>query len=102
MTLDRRRVIVDPRAEAELSDAVQWYERHRTGLGHEFLIEFSVARERIAENPDAWPQISRRIRKYRLKRFPYDVIYQLLPAEIRIIAVPHQHRRPGYWKNRMQ
>jgi hypothetical protein len=28
------------------------------------------------------------------------VIYQILPTRIRVMAVAHLHREPGYWKKR--
>lgn len=39
-------------------------------------------------------------RRFPLRRFPYSIIYQLKPDEIRVIALAHQSRRPGYWRGR--
>lgn len=36
-----------------------------------------------------------------MQRFPFFVIYLDDPDVIRIIAVAHSKRRPGYWKNRL-
>jgi hypothetical protein len=35
-----------------------------------------------------------------MKRFPYLVFYRILDADIEIVAVAHEKRRPGYWTNR--
>lgn len=39
-------------------------------------------------------------RRMPLRRFPYSIVYLLLPEEIRVIAIAHQRRKPGYWRGR--
>jgi hypothetical protein len=34
------------------------------------------------------------------RRFPFSVIYAHEEATIVIVAVAHQRRRPGYWRER--
>jgi hypothetical protein len=33
--------------------------------------------------------------------FPYDVVYQVEQDELQVLAVAHQHRKPGYWRERL-
>ena len=42
------------------------------------------------------------VRRFAVKRFPYHVFYLEAPLEIRILAVAHDRRKPGYWKNRLK
>ncbi|MEA4883585.1 MAG: addiction module protein [Clostridia bacterium] len=35
-----------------------------------------------------------------LRRFPYSIMYSLLPNTIRILAIANQKRRPLYWCGR--
>ena len=37
-----------------------------------------------------------------LQPLPYSMIYVDDPTEIRIIALAHHKRRPGYWKRRLK
>gem|GEM_PF-5187723 len=37
-----------------------------------------------------------------LRPLPYSMIYVDDPTEIRIIALAHHKRRPGYWKRRLK
>ncbi len=90
-----------PDASAELNQAVDFYEECEPGLGYEFLEETYSTIARILRYPDAWSQFSGRARRCFTKRFPYSVIYQVKEDLIRIIAVAHSHRRPGYWINRL-
>jgi len=38
--------------------------------------------------------------KVPVRRFPYGVVYRKTPSVIRILAVMHLMRKPGYWKER--
>lgn len=88
-------------ADAELAEAVEYYNHQRAGLGDEFLVELLVAIERIQRYPSAWPRLGERVRRYRMRRYPYGIIYQQRDDSILIVAVAHLHRRPGYWANRV-
>jgi toxin ParE1/3/4 len=37
---------------------------------------------------------------YRLNRFPYLIYYEIMPNRVRVVAIAHKRRRPGYWRNR--
>jgi hypothetical protein len=41
------------------------------------------------------------IRRVLLPRFPYAVVFMDLGREVRVLAVAHAKRRPGYWLNRI-
>ena len=43
------RVVIRPRAEADLREARKWYENQRAGLGDEFLAEFGITILRWSE-----------------------------------------------------
>jgi len=87
-------------AESELFDAIAYYEAQQSGLGLRFLDEVDNGLRQIAEHPRAWATVSARSRRYRLRRFPYGLVYQLTGDKATIIAVMHLHRRPGYWLSR--
>jgi hypothetical protein len=42
------------------------------------------------------------LRAFVLGRFPYTLIYTLAPDVLTILVVGHQHRRPGYWRSRLE
>ncbi len=41
------------------------------------------------------------LRKLVLTRFPYFLIYSFFPDLLRVVAVAHARRRPGYWRSRV-
>ena len=73
-----------------------------TGLGFEFAEEVYATIARIIQYPDAWSVLSKNSRRCLVSRFPYGVIYQIKSPILRIIAVTHLNRRPGYWKERLE
>jgi toxin ParE2 len=89
-------------ARLELEEAAHWYETSRPGLAAEFLDEFDRGIQRISDAPNAWHPLEQGLRRYRLRRFPYGIIYAIHDGEILIVAVAHLHRRPGYWHTRLR
>ena len=75
-------LVFDPAARQELVEAVACYDAQRTGLGDEFVAEVKHASTRVRDFPMAWQPVSRRSRRCRLHRFPYGLVYQVLPTEI--------------------
>lgn len=90
-----------PAADAELDQAVEYYERCQSGLGLEFAEDVYAAIARVIEYPDLWSPISSNTRRCLVNRFPYGIIYRIKDDSIHIIAVANLHRRPNYWKKRI-
>jgi plasmid stabilization system protein ParE len=89
-----------PEAVEEAEAAVIWYARRSSRAAQRFVEELEVAVAAIAEAPDRWPRFDRETRRVILRRFPYIVIYRVLPDRVEILAVAHGRRRPGYWRGR--
>ena len=90
-----------PEAEAEFDRSVAYYEQCQAGLGLEFAEEVYATISRIIKYPAAWSRLSENSHRCLVNRFPYGVIYQIKSHTLRIIAVAHLNRRPGYWKERL-
>ena len=94
-----------PEAELEIQAGLDWYEEQVPGLGAEFLEEVKRIVDLITDTPLIWPvwpgvNAPHRIRRALLSRFPYGLAYLPVGDGIRIYAVAHLSRNPGYWKNR--
>jgi len=60
----------------------------------------------LAARPDAFPRLlgpapELGIRRALLPRFPFGLVFLQIGREIRIVAVAHAKRRPGYWLHRV-
>ena len=94
-------IVVIPRALAELHDAAAFYaEKGNAELGRAFVTEFERAVGLVQANPMLGAVFRGTRRRQLLRRFPYGVIYQVTVEEIRIVALAHHRRRPGYWAER--
>ena len=94
------KVRVVPAARAEFLEALTYFEEQRAGLGRNLATEISDAVRKIVANPSSCPRHLAGTRRCRLRRFKYGIVYRVTETEIRIIAMMHLHRRPGYWKGR--
>jgi len=91
-----------PAAEAEHLETVAYFESKRPGLGASYLAEFEMVMSSVCASPHRYP-IERRpdIRRIRMKRFPYFVLYREVSGTIQVLAVAHHRRRPNYWLGRL-
>jgi plasmid stabilization system protein ParE len=95
-------VIFHRLARREYRAARQHYEQISARTAARFVQAVTRAVERIAENPNAWPEYCPHYRWVRTRRFPYLLIYRMLePNFVVVVAVAHGRRRPGYWLRRM-
>ena len=88
-------------AQVELDDAIAWYASQAPGLGDAFLIETLKTLKLIEQYPKAWHPLTQQVRRCRLRRFPYSVINAQEGSDLLVLAVAHQHRKPGYWRARL-
>ena len=63
-------------AQQELDEAISYYNGQVAGLGDAFLLEAVAAIESIRRFPEGWHPLGKNIRRCRLRRFPYGLIYQ--------------------------
>jgi plasmid stabilization system protein ParE len=88
-----------PEARVDLLAAADFYETQQPGLGTEFAVDVGLGLARLLEAPGRWPELEPGIRRYRLDRFPYGLIYRITSARmVEIIAVFDLRRRPGSWR----
>jgi len=94
-------IIFDPEAQSEFIEAVKYYEDCQRGLGRRFRYLVESATKKISETPFIYRLLKAPFRRYLLPKFPYSIIYSIEPDHIRIIAVAHNKRKPGYWAKRV-
>ena len=96
------RIEFHPEAYEEMLESARFYEERSEGLGGDFLAAVEETTRRIERFPDAAPTAGTGVRKRLVFGFPFTVLYQRQENTIFIAAVMHQHRRPGYWKDRLR
>jgi toxin ParE1/3/4 len=88
-------------ADAELLEAISYYDAKVNGLGDRFLAEVRAATKYIERYPEIAPVKDEGVRVKVLLRFPYSLMYVIGENELLILAIAHHSRRPGYWADRL-
>ena len=96
-----KEAIFHPEARAEVRESVEFYEARLNGLGFQFLAAVEQTVERISTHPEAGAPLAGEFRKRIVPGFPYSIIYRVWEEYVYMVAVAHQHRRPGYWRERV-
>ncbi len=86
----------------EAEAAARWYAERSSAAAMGFSDELNAAESAISQLPDTWPSFEHGTRRYLLRRYPFSIIYRVESDRLLIVAVAHGHRRPGYWKMRLQ
>lgn len=91
-------------AALEVEEATGWYEE-RGGIGQLFLDATSSCLDLVARWPRAGALVEGlpvdwEVRRAPVAAFPYHVVYLVTDAELRVLAVAHDRRRPRYWTGR--
>jgi plasmid stabilization system protein ParE len=91
-----------PAAEAEYLESIAIYESKRPGLGATYLSEFERIMASVCEAPHRNPvEKGPDIRRMRMRRFPFTVLYRESAGAVQVLAVAHHRRRPQYWLGRL-
>jgi toxin ParE1/3/4 len=89
-------------AESELVASALYYESRRKSLGDVFLDLVDETLADLRNNP-AWGSPGEfETRSWKMRRFPFRLVYLEQTARIWIVAVAHLSRKPGYWSVRLE
>jgi plasmid stabilization system protein ParE len=95
------RISLSEEALADFETAIDWYlEELAFAAADDFADEFEHALALLGTFPEMGVTSEHKTRAFTLPKFPYSLIYRVFPDHIRIIAVAHHRRRPGYWAGR--
>jgi plasmid stabilization system protein ParE len=88
-------------AQADANEAIDWYVGEAAFLAaDEFTNELDQALAMLTTFPPLGGKSAHNTRIVPLHNFPCSLIYRLQTDTIRVIAIVHHSRRPGYWAGR--
>ena len=97
-----RRYEFHPEAEKDFLEALRFYrERESNEVAKSLQAEVERSAELLLRHPEIAPVIGdKHVRRLVLDRFPFNPHYVIARDVVRILAVAHQSRDPGYWSRR--
>lgn len=88
-------------ARTEAKDAADWYLKQSAFTAAEQLAdEMDHVFALLRQFPKLGAPGPQQTRILPLSSFPYSIVYRVQPDFVRIIAIAHHSRRPGYWAGR--
>lgn len=88
-----------PEAEAELLDAAGFYTKNVSlAVAENFLATFEQKASLVAEFPGIGSPSANGRRLFLIGRFPLSMLYRVHSGAVRISAIAHHSRGPGYWR----
>lgn len=95
------RVSLSDEAQADANAAIDWYIGEGAFIAaDDFADEIDQALSILSQFPELGKTGTRNTRTLALHSFPYSLIYRLQADVIRVLAIAHHSRRPGYWVGR--
>lgn len=87
-------LVITEKASKEYSDAFQFYEQSREGLGNEFEKETERLFIQLRKNPFLFVRRFKHFREAKVTRFPFFIVYEILEKNIIVHSVFHTSRNP--------
>lgn len=91
-------------AHLDFLQAVEYYLAKSEVLATDFVECVDACYDAIAANPTSHPRFEtilteREIRRIRVSRFPYLIVYEMNLGEPVVLSIQHASRHPEYWKH---
>ena len=94
-------VIYTPEAEDDVVDSYNWYESHEPGLGEYFLRCVEACVLTIQRHPQLYPSAVDEFRRALVRRFPFEIFYEVTDDSIIVYSVFHCSQDPQKWRTRL-
>jgi hypothetical protein len=88
-------------AAREYRSARDWYSTRSAEAAEGFRIGVDRAVHRVMVDAEALPHLVGAYRYVRVSGFPYLLVLRRIDVKsVKVVAVAHASRRPGYWRGR--
>ena len=94
-------LVLAPEAEQDISEAYDWYEARRYGLGEEYLTCVDACIQSICRMPELHAKVHDDYRRVLVRRFPYAIFYEFTDGRVTVYCVFHTSLNPDKWRERL-
>jgi plasmid stabilization system protein ParE len=88
-------------ASAEYAAAAEYYARINPALGVRFYDEIERLIAEACLHPRLYRRVRGEVRRHFTTAFPYGILFEDRPDEVRILVVIGLHQDPDYWLHRV-
>lgn len=87
-----------PAVQGDVNEALEYYGRVAPTVVARFADNLDRRLAQIRSNPKRFSFLTghRELRRARLERFPYIIVYRELPTKVFVLIVRHERRHPDY------
>jgi len=90
-----------PAAELELIKELAYYSKARPGAAENFQAAVETATQMVVRHPFGGALCFKETRAFRIKSFPFSLIYRATRDEVLVVAIAPHRRQPNYWASRV-
>ena len=90
-----------PAAELELVQELAYYSKARRGAAERFESSVEAAAQMATRHPQGGAPSYKETRTYRVKGFPFSLVYRASGHEVLVIAIAPHAKKPNYWAGRV-
>ena|SRR6185369_9005335 len=90
-----------PGAQLDLEESAAWYEEQEPGVGDRFQTFVLLTERELQRFPLLGTPYRRNTRKWRVPKYPFNIIYREENERIIVVAVAHAKRQQDYWRHRI-
>jgi toxin ParE1/3/4 len=90
-----------PAAEIEFLRELAYYAKARPGSAAKFETSVEAATKMAARHPQGGAPSYTATRTFRVKGFPFSLVYRASEKEVLVVAIAPHGKKPGYWASRV-
>ena len=95
------RVTYTPEADDDIAESYDWYESREPGLGEDFLRCVEACVLGIQRHPELYPIAVDEFRRALIRRFPFEIFYEVADDCLIVYSVFHCSQDPQKWRERL-
>ncbi len=84
---------IQSEAIIDIQTAFEWYELQKNGLGFEFIEEVEKGFTKICNHPQYYTFVTAYLRRFKIGRFPYLIIYETENEVVIVNSVKHARQK---------
>lgn len=90
--MKKYQILLLPKAQQELEEAVLWYEEQQTTIGLKLVECFENAIKTLETTPEIFVRKHKQYRELLIPKFPYLIIYRVEENNVYIVSFFHTKR----------